>query len=386
MVRPEDLLSKVLYIVETRGLSLDVAFKKICRGRLCAKSLGERERIYSLARGFIASVIRLRCVHGERSRKWLARAYLEELLGRGGGVPAPEPWCAYSVPKWFYLELRDLLGEEAEDLLRSLDRRIWWVRLNTLKAPEERILRILEEEASVERDKDLWYLYKILASGKPVRLLKAVKLGLAIPQDKASCMAVEALRPEPGDLILDMAAAPGVKSSLIAMLSEGMARIVAADLSKKRGTAMKRLLKHLGAWGLVEPLLADSRLANYSRSFDKVLVDAPCSTSGVLGKEPAVRIHLLRKGSIESYSKIQKELLSKAITLGREIVFSTCSLLPDEGEEVVESLSDLAKSQDPGLPLSRGYLRYRVSTTTNRSFPHKHECEGFFISKLLPRL
>lgn len=385
-MRPEDLLSRALYLVEARGLSLDVAFKKICRRRLCAGSLEEREKIYYLARGFISSAIRLRCAYGERSRRWLGRAYLDEVLGRRESPPVSEPWCAYSVPMWFYAELRELLGEEVEDLLRSLDRRIWWVRLNTLKAPEERILRILEEEASLERDKVLWYLYKILDSRKPVRLLRAVKLGLAIPQDKASCMAVEALRPEPGDLILDMAAAPGVKSSLMAMLGDGKARVVAADLSRKRVGAMKRLLKHLGAWGAVEPIVADSRLSSYSRIFDKVLIDAPCSTSGAIAKEPAVRIHLARRGKIEYYSKIQRELLSRALAMGREIVFSTCSLLPEEGEEVVESLSDLARPEDPGLPLSKGYQRYRVSKAANRSFPHRHECEGFFISRLLTGL
>jgi len=376
-----DILARILYLVEDMKLSIDVAFKRVCKGRLCAAGLEDRERIYNLARDFISNVIRLRCLYGNKSRKKLARIFLAGGPGNEGAGHL-DPWCLYSVPEWLYREVEALLGGEAEDLFSSMGKRVWWLRLNTVKASEEKIVRMLEEEAVVERDRDLWYLYRIIESRKPVRMLKAVKQRHAIPQDKASCMVVEALKPQPGDLILDMAAAPGIKTSLIVMISEGRARVVAADISKRRSMAMKRLLRELGALGSVDIVIADSRLPPHGKAFDKILLDAPCTSSGSISKDPAVRLHLSRRGRVEYYSKIQRAMLEKAAGLAPEIVYSTCSILPEEGEEVVESLVDILKPVDPGINARRGYSRYMVSSLAARMFPHTHMSEGFFIAKL----
>jgi 16S rRNA (cytosine967-C5)-methyltransferase len=379
-----DILSRILYLVEERNLSIDVAFKKVCMGVLCANSLEKREKIYGLAREFIASVIRLRCLYRNASRKKLARIFIQESQRVSTGYGELEPWCLYSVPKWLYKEMRDLIGYETEELLKSMWKRTWWLRLNTLKAPEEKILRILEEEATIERDRDLWYLYRLIDSKKPVRLLRAVKLGMVIPQDKASCMVVEALKPGSGDVILDMAAAPGVKTSLMVMLTEGRARVVAADLSKRRAIIMKKLLRDLGALNHVDLVITDSRTPPHNKIFDKALLDAPCTSSGSISKDPAVRLHLMKRGKVEYYSNIQRALLSRALDLAYEIVYSTCSILPEEGEEIVESFMDKAKLVDPGIRGSRGYDIYRVGRDVVRMFPHIHMSEGFFIAKIVP--
>lgn len=378
-----DILSSVLYLIESRNLSIDVAFKRVCKGRICADSLNERERIYRLAREFIANVIKLRCIYGSVSRKKLAKIFLIGLYNNTDKAKDLEPWCLHSVPKWLYTEMKDLIGDDVNNMFKFMLKRVWWLRLNTLKAPEERILRILEEETTIERDKDLWYLYRVIDAKKPVRLLKAVKLGMAIPQDKASCMVVESLKPKPGDVILDMTAAPGVKTSLIVMLTEGKAKIVATDLSKRRTIAMKNLLKNLGALDYVDIAIADSRHPPHNKLFDKILLDAPCSSSGSISKDPAIRLHLLKRGKIEYYSTLQYELLDKALDLAKEVVYSTCSILPEEGEEVVENVRNKAKPIDPGINVSKGYSRYSVGNTVARFFPHMHMSEGFFIAKLI---
>jgi len=377
-----NILSSVLYLVESRNLSIDVAFKHVCKGRICADSLSERERIYGLAREFIANVIKLRCIYGNASRKKLAKIFLTGLYNDIDKAKDLEPWCLYSVPKWLYTEMKDLVGDEVDNMFKSMLERIWWLRLNTIKAPEERILRILEEEATIEQDRDLWYLYRVIDAKKPVRLLKAVKLGMAISQDKASCMVVESLKPEPGDVILDMTAAPGVKTSLIVMLTEGKAKIVATDLSKRRTIAMKNLLKNLGALDYVDIAIVDSRYPPHNRSFDKILLDVPCSSSGSIPKDPAIRLHLLKRGKIEYYTTIQYELLNRALDLAEEVVYSTCSILPEEGEEVVERIRNKAKPIDPGINASKGYRKYSIGSTVARLFPHTHMSEGFFIAKL----
>ncbi|MEM4970980.1 MAG: RsmB/NOP family class I SAM-dependent RNA methyltransferase [Sulfolobales archaeon] len=337
-----------------------------------------------MTREFITNVIKLRCIYGNASRKKLAKIFLSGLYNDAEKTRDLEPWCLYSVPEWLYREMKDLVGNEVNNMFKSMLERIWWLRLNTLKAPEERILRILEEEAVVERDRDLWYLYRVIDVKKPVRLLKAVKLGMAIPQDKASCMVVEALKPRQGDAILDMTAAPGVKTSLIAMLTEGKAKIVATDISKRRVIAMKNLLKKLGALDYIDIVIADSRSPPHNRSFDKILLDAPCSSSGSISKDPAIRLHLLKRGKIEYYSTIQRELLDKALDLAKEVVYATCSILPEEGEEVIESIRNRAKPIDPGINALKGYAKYSVGNSVARLFPHTHMSEGFFIAKLVP--
>ncbi|HWQ17006.1 MAG TPA: RsmB/NOP family class I SAM-dependent RNA methyltransferase [Sulfolobales archaeon] len=383
-----DILSRTLYLVENNSLSVDVAFKKICRGRVCAKGPEERERIYDAVGRFVARYIMLRCLYPKASRKKLARIFISMELNKDQHVwENLDPWCRYSVPRWLYEELKSLIGGEVDALMKALERRVRWLRINTMKAPEEKILRVLEEEAVVERDRDLWYLYKVIATKKPVRLLKAVRQGIAIPQDKASCLVVEALEPKPGDLVLDMTSAPGMKASLIAMLTEGRARIIALDLSKRRALAMRNLMRKLGVASYIDISITDSRFFSSSRRFDKVLLDAPCSSSGAIAKEPAVRLHLIRRGKVEYYTKIQEDLLKRAIDLGDEVVYSTCSLLPEEGEEVVLKIvrSTGHSLMRPRINASNGYRAYGISEEVLRTFPHVHESEGFFIAKLVRR-
>lgn len=109
---------------------------------------------------------------------------------------------------------------------------------------------------------------------------------MAVPQDISSIYAVLALAPRRGERVVDLAAAPGMKTSLVVQLSEG-ARVVAVELSQKRVARMRWLLKQLGAIDYVEIVHADSRQLK-GRIFDKALLDAPCTSSGAFTKEPPV--------------------------------------------------------------------------------------------------
>ena len=380
-----NILARILYEVETHNISIEKAFKKACSAYKCPRDTSTREYIYEKSRDFIKNIIKLRCLAGERiSRKRLAKLFIsnpqiiDEKIDLG-------PWCRYSVPKWLYEELRSLLDEsEANSLLSSLDKRFYWLRINTLKASEEKVLRLLEEDGIiVERDKDLWYLYRVLDFKKPLRYSRAIRNHYAILQDKASCLVVEALKPEKGDKILDMAAAPGMKTSLIAMLTDEEAKIVAEDISRKRVGIMQHLMMKLGVKKSVDILLADGRFSpQRSGYFDKILIDAPCSSSGAMGKDPAVRISLLKRDKINYYRKIQESLLSRALELGEEIVYAVCSLLPDEGEEILLKFSGKVLFERILENFSRGYNKYSGFEYFARTFPQRDSSEGFFIAKL----
>lgn len=377
----EKLLTRVLYEILKHGVSFDVAFSRVC-GKTCASGV-EREELYELARSFVVDYVKLVCIAG----KPLKLRKLAKLWRSNPAVESSEPHCRLSVPKWLYDKLSLLLGEgEAYKLLESTRTRIWWLRVNTLKASVESVARSLEAEGVEFTISDKYpYMVKVTRSPKPVRLLSVVKEFKAIPQDIASAVVVEALNPEPGDTILDACAAPGIKASLIAMLTEGKARITALDISTRRLLKMKSLMKKLGVpEGTVEYRVADARDVQLSREYSKALVDAPCSNTGALAKDPSLRV-TLKPEKVEYYSALQKDILVNIARQVSTVVYSTCSLMPEEGEEVVMYTAGKLslKLEKPQVKICNpGYRAYSIAGQVCRLYPHIDESEGFFISKL----
>ncbi|MEM4659831.1 MAG: RsmB/NOP family class I SAM-dependent RNA methyltransferase [Sulfolobales archaeon] len=379
-----DFFAQVLYEVIERRVSLDVAFKRACKKR-CARTLDERERLYQECRRLVSNYVKLKCLSTKKRSSYrdLARAWVS------GRVYEPvEPHCRLSVSKWLYEKIANLLGPGgAEAMLKAFEERTWWLRLNTLKAPEERVLKELEAEGvELEVHPEIPYMVRVLSSPKPIRLLKPVREFKALPQDLASAVSVEFIDVRPGDVVVDMCAAPGLKTSLIVMLEES-ARVLAFDISNKRLRIMRHLLKKLGVpESRVQIALADSRFINLVRPVDKVLLDAPCSNSGSIDKDPSIKA-TLTQGKVEFYSKRQLELLLKSLELSDCVVYTTCSILPDEGEDVIEKIVKKT-SVKPVVPprfrgfCSPGYSGYEFSSNVCRLYPHVHKSEGFFISRL----
>lgn len=371
------VLSRTLYNVVRFRVSIDVAFKRACKG-VCRLSLADRERLYLIAREFISDYVKVECFLGRgKSYSSYARAWMDGVVQERN---LPE-WCVFSVSEWLYGRLHSLLGREVNELLRALNTRVVWARINTLRASEGSVFKSLESEGvKYVIDEHYPYLVRIIETAKPVRLLRAVKNFELIPQDKASVAVVEALKPEPEDLILDMAFAPGMKTSLIMMLTDNKARVVAVDLSYRRSVMGRQLMSKLGVdLSRVQIISSDSRNLQLRRQFDKVLLDAPCSNSGAITKDPGLKITLGRS-KVTYYARVQKELLKKALSLGNIIVYSTCSLMPDEGEEVVEGVSDQVRLYRTIGWSEKGYLGYACSEDVMRLYPHKHLTEGFFVS------
>ncbi len=377
------VLASTLYEVITNKVSVDVAFKRACRGK-CASSLNERERLYNLARSVVSEYIKITCVLGVKKpysrvvRAWLKGVDDEDL----------PPWCRLSFNEWFYRKIVNLLGhEEGTAVLRAMNRRVWWLRINTLKASPYTVLKELEEEGvRYEVDPHIPYVIRVLESRKPIRLLRPVKEFKAVPQDKASAAVVEALNPQPGDLILDMSFAPGMKTSLIQMLAGNRAKVVAVDISYRRVLSGVRLLNRLGVEMATTQVINADSMQKFIRNavFDKVLLDAPCSNSGAISKDPGIKINLT-EGKINYYSSVQRSLLRQALELGNEVVYSTCSLMPEEGEFIVSEIYNLVNLERPIKWAGPGYGVVPFKDEVMRLFPHTHLTEGFFIAKIRPR-
>ena len=381
------LLGILHYRAADRALSLEglenTPLRRRCAFRVaygilkCETGLGV-EDVASMCGGLLSK----RMLEALRRHRAIS---LDDLVG---GLPEMERIAIrYSVPTWLVERLARYLGRrELERLLKALARRILWVRANTLRAKVDDVAKKLMRIAKVKRDRDYDFMFEILEGHERVLSSTILERGEAVVHDKASTIVVDALSPEAGEIVLDMAAAPGIKTSLISQLTSDSALVVAADVSTTRTLEMRRLLARLGVRN-AHPLVADSTRMAYGRSFDRVLLDAPCSNTGAIATDPGLRISLREEERVSKFVKIQRELLRAAISAvkrGGCVVFSTCSLLPEEGELVVERVAselglDLETSGVPGSP---GYRGFRISERVKRLFPHRNRTAGFFVAKI----
>jgi 16S rRNA (cytosine967-C5)-methyltransferase len=202
-------------------------------------------------------------------------------------------------------------------------------------------------------------------------------------QDAGSQVIPYLLRPEKSDLCLDLCAAPGGKSSQIAQMTDGEAKVVAMDVHWHRVRTMRKL--HGGNWPNLWFIVADgTRPLPLSNQFDKVLVDAPCSGTGTLGRHPEIRWRV-KQSDLTTLPQLQIGLLETAacyLKPGGLLVYSTCSLEPEENEKVLESF--LAKHSQfcldlPSVgPLAQFFDRHRHF----RLLPSRLSSDGFFAGLL----
>ncbi len=350
-------------------------------------------RLWLLLRGFDPEIMQPDLEEGvERLRRRLLKQLprrvesLDELLDTVED-PVEKLAVKYSYPRWFVERFVKLLGfDEAERLLDALNEEVWWIRVNTLKTDVDSVAERLEEKGVVvKRDPDLPYMLRVVDYREPLHHLEEMWRGEIVFQDKASALVVEALDPQPGDYIVDFAAAPGIKATLVAMLTGNRAEMVLLDVSRERVRRMVRVLRMYGVdSSKVHVAVVDSRLWWSPRRQPKILLDAPCSSSGAIGKDPAIKMHLEDYSWVERFTGLQRQLLANAATQGELVVYATCSLLPEEGEEQVLGLK--LEPLEPRIPGSTGYRVYgEAAAKMRRLFPHVHETQGFFIARVAGR-
>ncbi len=392
--RLQGLKPKTLYRV-SRSIVSDYYLLRYAEERVYGARGGSRRlaRLWLLLRGEEAVKLQPELESGvERLRRRLLRQMprrvesVDELLEGLEGVDLLA--VKYSYPRWFVERFVSLLGySEAERLLAALNEEVWWIRVNTLKTDVDTIVERLEEKGVfVRRDKDLPYMLRVVDYSEPLHHLEEMWRGEIVFQDKASALVVEALGPQPGDYIVDFAAAPGIKATLIAMLTENKVDMVLLDVSRERVKRMMRVLRLYGVdLSRVHVAVVDSRFWWSPRQPPKILLDAPCSSSGAIGKDPAIKMHLEDYSWVERFVRLQSELLANAVTQAERVVYATCSLLPEEGEEhIVRKGYEL---EEPGIPGEPGYRVYGEAVArARRLMPHVHETQGFFIARLVSPL
>jgi len=292
-------------------------------------------------------------------------------------------------PTWFVKYCFQLLGrEEALKFLENaLEISPAYIRVNTLKTSEEAALESIEKEGiTLEKTQRLKHVYKVVKTRKPLMSTRSFRNGLFFIQDKASCLAIEVAGPKAGMTVLDICAAPGAKTTHLAQLMENKGNIYSIDYSKRRMKVWKRETKRMGA-KIAFPILADlCKTLPTKISADLVVLDPPCTSTGVFNKVPSAKWRLLKR-SVLGMAKIQWEMLNQCaehVKDGGFLVYSTCSITLEENEMLIERFLKwhpeftLTKTSPRiGLPGLRG------QTECQRLYPHIHECNGFFVAKLL---
>lgn len=299
------------------------------------------------------------------------------------------------LPKEFTDKYRALLGdEEAMDFFDSCKKRLTKsLIINTLKTKDFSFLK--EQGITLEKVKyiDNAYFIKTIVSGLGNTIEQ--NIGLFQMQEISSMLPAFVLNPKPGEIVLDMTAAPGNKTGILAQIMNNKGLIVANDIDKGRIKTLKFTIKKLGVTNTIVTCRDGTRI-NFNFKFDKILLDAPCSCEGMVRKKPD-SLKGWSQREVSSKSELQKRLLEKAFSLlkpGGALVYSTCTLSPEENEEVVYNLlrkEQLALVQEimiPELKSDSGITKYKNKNFSPqlkkavRIWPHKADIEGFFICKI----
>lgn len=290
------------------------------------------------------------------------------------------------IPSFFKEMLLEQYGAEIANKIMDgyTKQRYVTLRINTIKASIEKIKNELSE-AGIEYEDVNWYKDALIIKNvreDEIKKLKMYENGEIYLQSLSSMLPPIILEPKSGENILDMAAAPGGKTTQIAALTNNMAYITACEKNKIRAEKLKYNLNKQGA-SCVNIMIDDARKLSDYFSFDKILLDAPCSGSGtenIFDKN-------FSKDLIERSAKVQEELLRKALKIlkpGGEMVYSTCSILSKENEEVLKKILPMLKAkivpikpesifEVPTLPVS---INGTICVCPTNLY------EGFFVAKI----
>ncbi len=291
---------------------------------------------------------------------------------------------AYSFPEWIVKRWTQRYGEAfAENLLKSLNEKSSLCVRRTNKYSETEFENMLNSEGTrfekirfpVSPDFDT--CYKLYPS-KSFEKLETFKNGAYYIQDPAAAFAAYILKPENNLTVLDMCAAPGGKSLYISDIMNNTGKILSCDIYEHKLELIKENAKKYGCTN-IEAVLCDATVYDekLKEKADRVLCDVPCSGFGIIRKKPDIR-YSRKEEDIESLSKVSEKILenaSKYLKKGGILVFSTCTIEPEENEMAVERFISKHKNFEI-YPFGDENLPYKTF------YPNTDDTDGFFVCRL----
>ncbi len=326
-------------------------------------------------------------------------------LPRRRDIPDALRWLAtcYSFPPWIVRRWVRRFGEqEAEELLAAsnafpgLD-----VRVNLLRSSPEDVAEELRA-AGAEVSRGEWSPAALRVGGmREITAHPAFREGRLYIQDESSQLVALALAPHRGESILDACAGVGGKATHVSELTGDTARIAAVDVSGARLALLEENLRRLGHRG-VKPTEGDILSADLPLEgpFDRVVLDAPCSSLGIIRRHPELK-WVKRAGDIPRFAALQLRLLERVSALvkpGGTIAYSTCTMEPEENEDVVRRFLEVHREffvdapwqetrdrRRTAKPCGGGLERLVTPEGFVATYPHRHGVNGSFIARLRRR-
>ena len=327
------------------------------------------------SRGFVNAVMR------ELLRK-RDRGELEKLFpSEGDGVAYLS--VKYSFPEDACARFLEIYGlERAKKIFEVFNRPPkLTLRINTLKIDREGYSRLLDER-NIEHRLSERLENAIILENVSFSALPGFDEGYFFVQDEASQICVEALDAREGDTLIDVCSCPGSKSFGSAIKMNNKGKILSFDLHENKLSLIRSGADRLGI-SIIETRAADGRveIPELVGCADRVLCDVPCSGFGVISKKPELRYKDPKES--ERLPEIQRAILENAckyVKLGGLLVYSTCTLLPEENELAVKDF--LSRHPEFELaPFTVGKIEATDGYIT--LFPHLHKTDGFFVAKLI---
>ncbi|NLC68025.1 MAG: 16S rRNA (cytosine(967)-C(5))-methyltransferase RsmB [Clostridiaceae bacterium] len=342
--------------------------------------------------------VKLALKYGHRASANYVNAVLRNIARRHSEIKYPdrekEPVeylsFKYSHPSWMVKHWIDLFGEDfTESLLEANNKNPdFTVRVNTLKTTRQEFMEKLDEKEigyTVGR-----YIDNALIVNDAAALMDSGLFaeGYFTVQDEASMMVSKVLDPAPGELVMDVCAAPGGKSTHIAEMMGNEGMVVSWDIHVHKAELVEKAARRLSI-NIVKAELHDSSVvdANYIMKADRVLVDAPCTGTGIIRRKPEIKWNKTVKDK-EEIRALQLRILSASaeyVKPGGVLVYSTCSIEPDENIDVVNAfLKSSAMFRMVGFEelLPPALFKESAGEGYIYLFPNVDNTDGFFIAKM----
>ena len=390
--KDKKFVSALVYGVTERRITLDYnlslylsqPIKKLKPEVLTALRLGAYQILFMDKIPVSAAVnesVKLSKKNGAAFASGLVNAVLRKIISNGLKTDGSMS-VNYSAPEWLCdMWCKSYGRENAEKLLKASFGAVDTVlRVNTEKIDADNLINLLAKEGfdcetggNVENS-------AVVKSGGAVHKTEAYKNGLFHVQDAASQLCCKALGVQENETVIDICAAPGGKSFTLAENMKNTGRIISCDIYEHRLKLISDGAERLGLTN-IETVRNDGNVFNPDFPLaDKILCDVPCSGLGVIRKKPEIRFK--KSEEVDKLQDLQYSIMcisSRYLKIGGVMVYSTCSLNPNENEKIVEKFLTEHDNFE-GVRVLSDISRYGVDTDYLTLMPHIHGCDGFFIS------
>jgi 16S rRNA (cytosine967-C5)-methyltransferase len=295
----------------------------------------------------------------------------------------PNTQIASGLPKWLFKKLQSAYETDLTDLVANMQIKApIWLRVNTSKISQSNFVTALEKAAiefTVLTEKPEAV---ILSKGYDITSLPGFGSGWFAVQDGAAQLAAHYLNAQPKDSILDCCAAPGGKTCHIIEQQPRLEKIIALEIDQKRASKIEENFERLGHQANI--VIGDASQPEKwwdGQLFDRILLDAPCSATGIIRRHPDIK--WLRKAKdIEVLVSLQKQIIDAIWPLlkpGGTMLYATCSILPEENHQQISAFL----SRTDNALLDNTFCNDSIEKPGKQILPAEQQMDGFYYARLL---